>query len=278
VTGVLNSLAEIAANYDGIVLDQWGVLHDGTTPYPDALAAIETLAGKGTRLAVLSNSGKRAGPNLARIADMGFDPDAFEVVMTSGEALWRDIDAGRIDAKRFYAIERSERDAADWAEGLTIDLGALDQADAVLLMGLPDGSVLGDWDDTLGQIHARGLTVYCSNPDIASPRGGGQLVVSPGALAQVYAARGGPVVYYGKPHRPIFQSLEIAMDSNRLLMVGDSLDHDIAGAHGAGWDSVLIQGGLYAQKFAQDPGHTALAELCTEKSVRPPSYRIGMLS
>jgi len=254
------------------------VLHDGTTPYPDAIAAIETLAGNGARLCVLSNSGKRAGPNLARIADMGFRADAFEEVMTSGEALWRDIDAGRINATRFYAIERSEGDAADWAEGLTIDLGTLDQADAVLLMGLPDGSVLGDWDDTLGQIHALGLTVYCSNPDIASPRGGGQLVVSPGALAQAYAARGGDVVYYGKPHRPIFHSLEIAMGSNRLLMVGDSLEHDIAGAHGAGWDSVLIQGGLYAQKFAQDPGRTVLAKLCSEKSVPPPSFRIGMLS
>jgi len=278
VTGVLNSLAEIAANYDGIVLDQWGVLHDGTTPYPDAVAAIEQLAANGVRLGVLSNSGKRAAPNLTRISDMGFDPSAFEVVMTSGEALWRDIDAGRIDATRYFAIERSEGDAADWASGLNIDLVALDHAQAVLLMGLPDGSVLADWDDTLGQVHALGLTVYCSNPDIASPRGGGQLVVSPGALAQAYAARGGPIVYYGKPHRPIFQSLEIAMDSTRLLMVGDSLDHDIAGAHGAGWDSVLIQGGLYAQQFAQDPGEAVLAKLCAEKSVPPPSYRVEMLS
>jgi len=254
VTGVLNSLAEIAANYDGIVLDQWGVLHDGTTPYPDAVAAIEQLAANGVRLGVLSNSGKRAAPNLTRISDMGFDPSAFEVVMTSGEALWRDIDAGRIDATRYFAIERSEGDAADWASGLNIDLVALDHAQAVLLMGLPDGSVLADWDDTLGQVHALGLTVYCSNPDIASPRGGGQLVVSPGALAQAY------------------------VDSTRLLMVGDSLDHDIAGAHGAGWDSVLIQGGLYAQQFAQDPGEAVLAKLCAEKSVPPPSYRVEMLS
>jgi len=175
---IASSLAEIAGHYDGIVLDQWGVLHDGTTPYPDAVAAIEQLARNGTRLAVLSNSGKRAAPNLARIADMGFDPDAFEVVMTSGEALWHDIDAGRIDAARFYAIERSAGDAAGWAEDLNVDLVALNQAQAVLLMGLPDGSTLADWDSVLDHIVGLDLTIYCSNPDLASPRGGAHFPIA----------------------------------------------------------------------------------------------------
>ncbi|SLN41184.1 TIGR01459 family HAD-type hydrolase [Pseudooctadecabacter jejudonensis] len=278
MTGVLNSLTEIAGQYDGIVLDQWGVLHDGTAPYPQALAAIDALARTGTRLAVLSNSGKRAAPNLARIADMGFNPDAFEVVMTSGEALWRDIHAGRIDAVRFHAIERSVGDAAHWAGGLDIDLVTLDQAQAVLLMGLPDGAILSDWVPMLDQLAARALPMYCSNPDLASPRGGGALVVSPGALAQAYAVRGGQVVYYGKPHLPIFRALETAMNSTRLLMVGDSLDHDIVGAHGVGWDSLLVQGGLYASAFAHGSEDAVLSKLCADKSVLPPTYRIGTLS
>jgi len=77
---------------------------------------------------------------------------------------------------------------------------------------------------------------------------------------------------------PIFQSLESAMNSTRLLMVGDSLDHDIAGAHSAGWGSLLVQGGLYATAFAKGPEDTVLARLCADKSVPPPTYRMGTLS
>ncbi len=278
MTRILDSLAEVAAGYDAVVLDQWGVLHDGTAPYPKAIGAIESLAGNGKRLAVLSNSGKRAAPNLARIAEIGFPRDAFEEVMTSGEALWRDIEAGRIDATRFFAIERSPGDAADWAEGLSIELVDLADADAVLLMGLPDGAALADWSNALTRIRDKGLTVYCSNPDLASPRDGGRTVVSPGALAAEYDKRGGKVVYYGKPHRPIFRALEIALETRRLLMIGDSLDHDIAGANGAGWDSVLVQGGLYAARFTEGPGDAVLAQLCTEKNVTPPTYRLEVLS
>ena len=278
MTQLINSLAEVASDYDAIVLDQWGVLHDGTAPYGGSVAALERLVAQGTQLAVLSNSGKRSAPNLARIAQMGFGAGLFKEVMTSGEALWRDIADGRIEATRFFAIERSAGDAASWANGLTIELVDLAQAEAVLLMGLPDGSELSVWDQTLDQIVARNLNVYCSNPDLASPRGGGKTVVSPGALAEACRQRGGTVFYYGKPHRPIFTALETALNTQRLIMVGDSLDHDIAGAHEAGWDSLLVQGGLYAAQFADGPGTEVLSNLCSEKSVAPPTYRIEMLS
>lgn len=278
MTEFINSLTEVAADYDALVLDQWGVLHDGTAPYPKALAAIEALMARGTCLVVLSNSGKRALPNRARIDEMGFPQDAFVEVMTSGEALWRDIEAARVDATRFFAIERSSGDAARWAEGLSIALVDLASADAVLLMGLPDATELSDWNDALRQIEAKRLNVYCSNPDIMSPRDGGKTVASPGALAETYRARGGSVVYYGKPHRPIFKALETTLGTTRLLMIGDSLDHDIAGAHGAGWDSVLVQGGLYSARFSQGSEDEVLAQLCKEKSVALPTYTTALLS
>jgi ribonucleotide monophosphatase NagD (HAD superfamily) len=68
MTRWLSHLAEIADRYDAIVLDQWGVLHDGTRPYPGAVMALEQMKAGRARLAVLSNSGKRAAPNLTRIA------------------------------------------------------------------------------------------------------------------------------------------------------------------------------------------------------------------
>lgn len=278
MTRVIKSLSEIASDYDAIVLDQWGVLHDGSAAYPGTAAALKHLMARGTRLAVLSNSGKRAAPNRARIAAMGFSSGLFDCVMTSGEALWRDIANGTIPERHFFPVERTKGDARAWASDLAIDLTPdLNSAEAVLLMGLPDGTNLSDWQPLLEEAASRHLRIYCSNPDKASPRAGGQTVLSPGALADIYTAAGGDAVYYGKPYKPVFDALEHALGTNRLLMVGDSLEHDIAGAVAAGWDSVLIQGGLYAADFSTGDADRTLARLSAEKNAPFPTYRLEVL-
>ena len=269
-------LAEIAPRYQAIVFDQWGVLHNGSSAYPGAIEALASLSQRGnTRLCVLSNSGKRAEINAQRIRQMGFST-AFELVMTSGEALWCDAPQGRC----FYAIERDQGDASVWAQGLDISLTAdINTAQAVLLMGLPDGEH-EDAIAALARAEALSLPVYCSNPDRASPRAEG-LVVSPGELAHRYQARGGEVFFYGKPHLPVFTAVQKTLGVERLLMVGDSLEHDIAGAHAAGWDSVLVQGGLYAQAFAESRTSTnsdaVLRELARAAHSPLPTYHIPIL-
>jgi HAD superfamily hydrolase (TIGR01459 family) len=281
VTARIARLTEIAPRFGTVVLDQSGVLHDGTRPYPGALAAVAALRAAGLRLAVLSNSGKRAGPNAARIAAMGFDVGSFEVVMTSGEALWQDIAAGHVTARCLWPIERAPGDAAEWAAGLGVTLtDRLAAADAILLMGLPDGADPADHNATLAEARTRGLPVLCTNPDRASPRGGGLNVASPGALAHAHAAAGGDVRFYGKPHLPVFRAIEAALGlpSGRLLMVGDSLEHDIAGATAAGWASAFVEGGLHAARFAQgDPG-AVLSRLAAIEGVPNPDFSLPELA
>ncbi|MGR3490467.1 MAG: TIGR01459 family HAD-type hydrolase [Shimia sp.] len=280
MTTRLESLAEVADRYDVIVLDQWGVLHDGTSPFPFARDAVSDLHAAGMRLAVLSNSGKRAAPNADRIEKMGFSVAHFETVMTSGEALWRDIKAGRIAERAFYAIERAPGDAARWAEGLDITLtGAPINAAAILLMGLPDDAPRETGMDALGHALSEDLPVYCTNPDRASPRAGGAVVVSPGALAHAHQDKGGVVRFYGKPHAPVFRAVEAALGvpPGRLLMVGDSLEHDIAGGHEAGWDTAFIEGGLHAAHFEDGDVLTSLGELAQAEGTPTPTFSLPML-
>ena len=275
----LDTLLTLAPDFGAVVLDQWGVLHDGTRPYPQAVATLARLAGAGVRLAVLSNSGKRAAPNLARIAQMGFDPSAFACVMTSGEALWRDMARGQVRARRLCPIARAPGDAADWAAGLDVTLtpDAAD-ADAILLMGLPDDAPPDAFGDVLDMALARDLPVLCTNPDRASPRAGGVQVTSPGTLAHAHAARGGEVRFYGKPHLPVFRAIEaaLALPSERLLMVGDSLEHDITGAKAAGWQALLIEGGLHAGAL-RGRGAEALRALAQTEAAPLPDYTLPEL-
>ena len=283
MTQALDSLAEIASDFDAIILDQWGVLHDGTVPYPGVIAAVRSLQAGGVRLGVLSNSGKRSAPNVARIAEKGFAPDLWDVVMTSGEALWRDFASGSITGTRCFVLAAQPEDAARWAEGLSIALVPdIADAEAVIIMGLaederaPDPAVLEAWK---AEVLARGLPVYCSNPDKTSPRAGGRLVTSPGAIAADWQAAGAQVTYYGKPHAPVFRALEAALDlpPDRLLMVGDSLEHDIAGGDGAGWSTAFIRGGIHAQDFIGAELLPALTKVAQRKSAPMPDYTLSTL-
>ncbi|MEL7026767.1 MAG: HAD hydrolase-like protein, partial [Pseudomonadota bacterium] len=169
---------------------------------------------------------------------------------------------------------RQPGDAATWADGLGITLTDIQSADAVLLMGLADDASEDAYRRELDIALQKGLTVYCSNPDLASPRGDGSVVISPGKLAHDHQARGGKVVFYGKPHKPIFQSVETALGTTRLLMIGDSLDHDIKGAAGSAWDSVFVMGGLYAQAFAGKDPVDVLTSLVQSKATPDPTFII----
>ena len=278
MTQILDRISQVASNYDAIVLDQYGVLHNGTSPYTGAIECLTNLAYSGSRLAVLSNSGKRSASNAARISSMGFADSLFDVIMTSGEALWHDILTGTIIERRFFPVESRPDDAIKWAQGLDIQFeDSVNTAEAVLLMGLPDGHSTSQWQDMLDKAWSAKLPIYCSNPDLLSPRAGAQLVTSPGALAHAYAKRGGRVVFYGKPHRVIFEGLQQTLGAKRLLMVGDSLKHDIAGGQAAGWDTLLVQGGLYAAEFQHRDHDTVLRQLVAKTGCQPPTYSINTL-
>lgn len=270
----IDTLLAIADRFDAVVFDQWGVLHDGSAPYPRGPAVLKALHAAGHRLGVLSNSGKRADVNARRIAQMGYPENLFEVVMTSGEALWQDFDQGRMNGiHTLYAITAMPKDARDWAQGLVgIELtDNPDSADAILLMGLADDADSNVLTLQLSSSPLADLPMLCSNPDRASPRAGGLTVVSPGALAHARAEAGGNVQFYGKPHRPVFDALQRALgcSPDRILMVGDSFEHDIAGGHNAGWKTLFIQGGLYAEHFKSGINLGSIVEKLASRSGAP---------
>ncbi|NSX53533.1 TIGR01459 family HAD-type hydrolase [Parasulfitobacter algicola] len=277
MTQLIDSISSIADQFEAIVLDQWGVLHDGSAPYPKAIQTLEHLKNSCAKLGVLSNSGKRAVLNAMRISDMGFDVSVFDTIMTSGEALWQVFASGDETAQFLYPIEARPGDAANWAEGLQLKLvDDVSATDAVLLMGLPDGSDLSAYDEILHASLDRNLPFYCSNPDLTAPRGGGTYVTSPGALAERYKQMGGIVHLFGKPHRPIFDAMQKSLGCapDKILMVGDSLHHDILGAQTAGWQSLLIQVGVHRPDICNNTIAQDILRLSKAAMMDPPNYSL----
>jgi len=275
----IHGVREIAANYDGFVLDLWGVIHDGVKPYPGVLDCMAALSAVGKRVALLSNAPRRADDIVRRITAIGVPQGLYHEVMSSGEEAWRHL-KGRDDP--FYAdLGRnclhicSDRDL-EIRGGLDLAyVESAEDADFVLNTG-PAG-----WDDTiddyaplLAECRNRGLKMVCANPDLMVNHGE-KLALCAGALAQHYEAIGGSVRWHGKPYPSVYEAcfdlLRIG-DRDRIVAVGDSLRTDIAGANCAGIDSLLIAGGgIHAAEFAGPDGLnlTHIADAAAAAKARP---------
>jgi ribonucleotide monophosphatase NagD (HAD superfamily) len=71
-------------------------------------------------------------------------------------------------------------------------------------------------------------------------------------LAKWYEEARGRVRWHGKPYHSVYDSCLRLLgieDRSRILAIGDSLRTDIAGAAGAGIESLLIAGGIHAEEF-----------------------------
>lgn len=254
----VGGVREIAADYDGFVLDLWGVVHDGVKPYPGVLDCLKALLDAGKRVTLLSNAPRRAYDVVNRITAIGVPQGLYHAVMSSGEEAWQYL-KDRTDP--FYAgLGRrclhicSDRDL-EIRHGLDLDyVESAATAEFILNTG-PAGwdDTIGDYAPLLGAARERGLNMVCANPDLMVNHGE-KLALCAGALAVHYEEIGGQVRWHGKPYPSVYESCFRLLgieDKSRIIAVGDSLRTDIAGANGAEIDSLLIAGqGIHVEEFA----------------------------
>lgn len=255
----LNGFAPIAARYGGFIVDLWGVVHDGITPYGGAVDCLERLRSAGKPVVLLSNAPRRAMVAQKGMRAMGIPDALYRGIVTSGE-LTRQFLRERADPW-FAALGRNmfhigpDRDR-NLYEGL--DLRPVDRpelADFVLNTG-PDyrsPTDLEAYEETLRDCRAAELPMICANPDLEVIRGE-QRVICAGALAKRYQALGGEVRWIGKPDPAVYRAaLELLrVPQEHVLVIGDSLRTDIAGAAAAGIDACWVLGGIH-RELRSDP-------------------------
>ncbi|AWJ88958.1 TIGR01459 family HAD-type hydrolase [Azospirillum baldaniorum] len=283
----LSGIAPVIDRYDGVILDLWGVLHDGERPYPGVPECLDRLRAAGKVICLLSNAPRRTGGVIAKLDGMGIGRDRYHHVMTSGEAAYdalrdRDDPWHAALGRRLYHIG-PDRDM-DVYEGLDYTLAASpDEADFVVNTGIVDfGESLSVYEPALEACRRRNLPMVCANPDLIVMVGE-QMVICAGTLAQRYEEMGGDVFWHGKPHAPVYDrclSLMGIKDKGRILAVGDSLRTDVAGANAAGVDVALVTFGIHREELggawgeAVDPAKLAAAAAA---SGHQPTYSLPSL-
>jgi len=253
----VDGLGAIADRYDGFAIDQWGVLHDGQEAYPGTVECLRRLAALGKVVVVLTNSGKRSAPNAKRIESMGFKPDYYTAVVSSGEATWSAL-ANKTDPYFAQLGQRcllfSQGGDRSVVEGLDLELvDTVEQADFILLGGIDESMSGKFYEHTIAYGSMHNLPMICANPDEIRITADG-LLPSCGAIAHRYEALGGEKVrYIGKPYPEIYNSCRRVfgdLPADRIVAIGDSLQHDIVGARGAGFATAFITEGIHKEDFA----------------------------
>jgi HAD superfamily hydrolase (TIGR01459 family) len=275
---LIGGLRELAARYDGFILDLWGVIHDGVAPIPGAVDCLQSLLAATKRIVLLSNAPRRADDVVRRITAVGVPAGLYHDVMSSGEETWQYLKCR--DDPFYAALGRrclhigSEREM-EIREGLDLEyVDDPEDAEFILNTG-PAGwdDRIEDYEPLLRRALDRGLPMVCANPDLVVQRGT-TLHLCAGALAQWYEEAGGRVRWHGKPFRSVYESclgLLGVTERSRVLAVGDSLRTDIAGAAGAGIESLLIAGGIHAEEFGtQGERHPDLGRV--EVALRESGY------
>lgn len=249
---------ELIDRYDGVLLDIYGVVLDASGPLPGAAELIAELTRRGTPFAFCSNDASRSTATYAaRFAALGM-PVTGEQFVTSGSLIPGYFAAKSLAGARTCVL--GTEDSVDFvragggeivplARGMDIDvLAVCDDSGFEFLSGL-------EWalSAVVRAVSAgRRPTLILPNPDLLYPKGAGEIGFTAGAMALLLEAALGrrfprerlAFDHLGKPEPHLFTAaarhLGIAVD--RLVMIGDQIETDIAGANAAGVGSALLTG------------------------------------
>ena len=241
-------MKDLSARYPVWLCDIWGVVHNGVAHFPPAVDALKRHRSHGGLVVLLTNAPRSAAKVAGHLAHLGVTPEHYDLIVTSGDVTHELMKP--YDGHRIYYLG-PERDLGV-LDDLKIEKSSPQEAEAVLCVGLvhDDTETPEDYAELLSELARRRLPMICANPDKVVRRGS-RLIFCAGALAERYAALGGPVIMAGKPYGPIYDlALERVaqqrgpMGKQDILAIGDGPETDIKGAADYGLDVVLIAGGI----------------------------------
>jgi HAD superfamily hydrolase (TIGR01459 family) len=252
----LNGISAVLPHYDALILDLWGVVHDGTHLYDGVHDTLVRLRDAGKKIIFLSNAPRRASKVESVLNSLGVEPELYDHVLSSGEVGYQWLDSGNhhLGKRYFYIGPGKDVDVLHGLEYVQVD--KLDDADFLLNVGFgSEVQSTDDWTDLLKDARAKNLPMLCLNPDLEVVKISGERFPCAGVIARAYQNIGGLVTWFGKPFPAVYEQCMKWLDplsKQQVLAVGDSLDTDIPGALRYDIDCALVTGGILKQEKLED--------------------------
>ncbi|MDD5264847.1 MAG: HAD-IIA family hydrolase [Candidatus Bipolaricaulis sp.] len=236
-------------SYEAFLVDVDGVLTRGSQPLAGAVEGLKALQARGRVVLLTNNSTRSRGQLSTHLTALGFPVSAADVFATSYLAAryLRDVcGSARVwvlgeDGLRTELAEAGHRLAerptdADW-----------------VVVGMDRGFDYARLSLTL-QALLSGARLLVTNEDATFPTTEG-LVPGAGAIAGALRGMGySPNAVIGKPSALAFAIAlqELGTPKERVLVIGDRLETDIAGGCAAGMDTVLVLSGVSRESDLAD--------------------------
>lgn len=271
----IKNFNDLTSSYDSFIFDIWGVIYDGVTPYPGTIETINLLLQKADKeVFFLSNTPRPHDITFKNLKGMGINLE-LEQVMTSGDIARNYLRTLEPNTKFYHLGKERNQDILRDINNEIVD--NIEDADLLLLTAFLDqGDDLNQYDDLLSSAAKLGLTALCPNPDKEIMHGAHQRYCA-GFFAQKFENFSGEVKYIGKPHQEVYHNIFKQLKNknlDRILMIGDTLETDILGAHNAGINSALTLTGN-GKKFTNSESisatYSAVEEACRQLQIALPT-------
>ncbi|GIG28773.1 HAD-IIA family hydrolase [Cellulomonas marina] len=246
--GLVASPQPPAEGYDLALVDLDGVAYRGPEPIEHAAASLTTARARGMRLVFVTNNASREPGTVAEHLS-GLDiPTTPEEVMTAAQACAQLLltrlapgsrvlvvgGAGLLTAVReagFTVVSSADDDPVAVAQGFALEVGWTQLAEAAYAV-------------------QRGAWHVASNRDLSIPTARGTAPGNGSLVAAVVAATGVEPASAGKPEPTMYHLAVQRAGARRVLVVGDRLDTDLAGARGGGYDGLHVLTGVSSARDA----------------------------
>ena len=239
-------IKSIVDSYDLFFIDLWGVVHNGIKLYDHSIEVLGNLTTAKKDFVLLTNA-PRPNENVVKFLKKIGLKKYFENVFTSGEAAHKYL-VCELDKQKFFHIG-PPRDFDLFKNIEKNNVLNIEEADYLLCTGLFDDheNDLNYYKNLLSNHISKKM--ICTNPDLIVDRGKKREYCA-GSVAKSFEEIKGKVIYFGKPHPPVY-NLSINLINKKVLCIGDNLNTDIKGANLQNFDSLLITNGIHRKEISE---------------------------
>ncbi len=237
-------IKSIVSRYDLFFIDLWGVVHNGIELYKNSIEVLDNLSVANKDFILLTNAPRPNATVIKFLKKIGLKR-YFENVFTSGEAAHKYL-ISELGKKKFFHIG-PPRDFDLFKNIESNNVFKIEDADYFLCTGLFEDQEnnLNYYKNLLSNHISKKM--ICTNPDLIVDRGEKREYCA-GSVAKSFEDINGEVIYFGKPHPPVY-NLSTNIKNKNVLCIGDNLNTDIKGANVQNFDSLLITNGVHKKEI-----------------------------
>ena len=251
--------------FDGFAIDLDGVIWLAGEPIPGSVEAVAKLRRRGAGVVFVTNDPGRTTPQTAELLSRVGIAAGPDDVVTSAATVAEQIRVEHGEASVYLIGPPALREQLEMS-GLRVVGDGNHPVDAVVV----GGHAGFDYDQLrVATVAVRaGAELWATGRDATYPTPTGLLPGTGALVAAVETASERRARVAGKPEPPMFEAAKRRLAGDRIAMVGDTLDADIAGGARAGLATILVLSGRTARvdleqaKIQPDIVVADLAALC----------------